>query len=84
MPQSHNSIRSADADKIKTPKNEVRWVTYCNEAGDPRFLITSKPTRDIYFLYEVQNDGSLKRLSRSTSPGELEEEFNVRERFRED
>ena len=45
------------------------------------FIVTSKPTRDFYFLYELV-DGVFKKLGKAKSPLELEEKFNIHERMR--
>lgn len=58
------------------PKNEHVWVTYFDAEGNPRFIITSKPLRDQYFLYGVTESG-LKKLGKSTSPEELAETYSV-------
>ena len=44
-------------------------------------ILTSKPARDFYFLYEVLEDGSLKKLGKARSPTELEEKFDVKSRM---
>lgn len=64
----------------KLPKDERVWVSYKNSKGIVRFLITSKPTRDSYTLYEVV-DGDPKRISKSPSPGTLIEKFDVMKRI---
>lgn len=81
MPQNQSSTKSANAAKAKVPKSEILWVTYSSANGEPRYLITSKPMRDMYFLYQVQSDGSLKKLGKSASPGELEQEYEIREKL---
>jgi hypothetical protein len=48
-------------------------VSYQKSDGTPSFILTSKPARDFYFLYEVLDDGSLKKLGKARSPTELEE-----------
>ena len=64
----------------KLPKDERVWVSYKNKKGIVRFLITSKPARDSYTLYEMI-DGDLKRISKSPSPGDLVEKFDVMKRI---
>ena len=63
----------------KIPKSEIAWVTYLNAKGDPAFIMTSKPTREYYYLYEILKDGSLFKLGRARSPTELEEKFCTKE-----
>lgn len=66
---------------IKYPKNEIVFVSYYNAAGTPIFVLTSKPSRDVYYMYEVLNSGELKRVGRSKSPIDLEEKFDVRSKM---
>ena len=67
--------------EIKYPKGETVWVSYQKSDGTPVFILTSKPARDFYFLYEVLDDGSLKKLGKARSPTELEEKFDVKSRM---
>ncbi len=64
----------AKADKI--PKDERVWVSYYSTGGETRFVITSKPSRETYFLYEISGDFA-KKLGKSISPAELAEKFGV-------
>lgn len=66
------------AAEIKAPRNEILWVTFHNTKGDPRFIITSTPFRDMHFLYEII-DGKPKRIAKDPSPGKLIEEHEVYE-----
>lgn len=66
----------------KLPKDESVWVSYRNRKGDPVFLVTSKPSRDTYFLYEIVK-GVPTRLGKSVSPEELVEKHNVLGRIAE-
>lgn len=54
------------------PKGEIPWVTYC-EDGKCKYLITSKPSREFYYLYSINDDGSLKKICKDRSPMTLEE-----------
>lgn len=67
--------------KIKYPKGETVWVSYQKEEGTSIFIITSKFPRDFYFLYEVLEDGNLKKLGKAHSPTELEKKYNVTSRI---
>lgn len=67
--------------KIKCPNGEILWVTYINNKRDAVCIITSKPSRDFYFLYEVLDDGTIKKLGKARSPTELEEKFDVKSRM---
>ena len=48
------------------PKDEIRWVGYHDIEGELRYLMTSKSTRDVYFLYELQ-DGKFVKLGKAKS-----------------
>lgn len=63
------------------PRGERVWTSYYNSSHELLFIVTSKPTRDFYFLYEVV-DGAFKKLGKAKSPLELEEKFKVHERMR--
>lgn len=63
------------------PRGEQVWTGYYNSSHELLFIVTSKPTRDFYFLYEVV-DGAFKKLGKAKSPLELEEKFKVHERMR--
>lgn len=61
---------------IQYPKGEIVWVAYYNSKKELQYIITSKPTRDFYFIYKYENR-DFKKLSRSKSPAELEEKFII-------
>ena len=65
---------------MRFPKGEIVWVGYHMADGTLRFFLTSKPSRDYYYLYEVTDDGSYKKLGKSKSPPDLEEKYNVLEK----
>lgn len=56
----------------KYPKGERVWVGYYNSNHELRFILTSKDSRDFYFLYELVEDG-FRKLGKARSPTELEE-----------
>ena len=68
---------------VKCPSGEKIWVSYVNTNGEPVYIITSKPTRDYYYLYEVSENGNMRKLGKSKSPIELEEKYNVIERMKQ-
>lgn len=68
--------------ELKMPKGEQAWVRYLNTKGEHVAILTSKPSRDFYFLYEISPDGSLTKLGKARSPTELEEKFDVRSKMR--
>ena len=58
----------------QTPKGEIPWLWARDSNGEPRFLITSTPARDMYFLY-VPLDGHWKRWGKDASAGKLQERY---------
>lgn len=65
----------------KIPDNEIVWVEYLTKEHESQFLITSKESRDTYFLYAVLDNG-YKRVGKAISPIALEEKYEVIERIR--
>ena len=65
------------------PKGETVWTGYYDRAGTLLFIITSKESRDFYYLYECHNDAFTK-LGRAKNPLELVERFHVHEKMREE
>ena len=66
--------------KVKYPKGEIVWVTYRNTAEEIKFIITSKPARDAYFLYELIND-EFKKLGKAKTPTKLVEIYDVKNKL---
>lgn len=66
----------------KYPKGERVWVGYYNSNHELRFILTSKESRDFYFLYELV-EGNFCKLGKARSPTELEEKFRVYQRMEE-
>lgn len=60
----------------KIPKNERAWVLYLDSDHNPKFVVTSKESRDSYFLYRIL-DGKLERLGKAATPDVLEKKFGV-------
>lgn len=65
--------------ELTYPKGERIWVGYYSRDHELLFIMTSKESRDYYFLYELI-DGKFKKLGRAKSPKELEERFEVDKR----
>ncbi len=51
---------------IKMPKGEILWERIQTKCGYV-YLVTSKPARDFYYLYLV-DDGKLKKVGKATTP----------------
>ena len=66
----------------KYPKGERVWVGYYDGHHKLRFILTSKDSRDFYFLYELV-DGNFRKLGKARSPTESEEKFRVYQRMEE-
>jgi hypothetical protein len=62
---------------IKYPKGETVWVSYRTSKGETTHILTSKPARDFYFLYEVLPDGKLNKLGKAKTPTELEKKYGL-------
>lgn len=69
-------------EKLNYPKGELVWNGYYSRSGELLFILTSKESREYYFLYEYQ-DGEFKKLGKAKNPPELEERFHVYDRMRE-
>lgn len=54
------------------PKNEIIWVKHIN--GDDVYYITSKVTRECYYIYQIKGNKVVK-LGQSKSSLILEEKY---------
>ena len=63
-------------DEVKFPRGELVWEQVF-ERGRLKYVVTSKPARDFYFLYEVRN-GVLSKIKKAKSPAELISSMEVR------
>lgn len=63
---------------LKYPKGETVWTEYYNKSHELRFIITSKTTRENYFLYELVGE-EFKKLGRAKTPTELEIKYKIKE-----
>lgn len=62
--------------KIKYPKGETVWESI-SDGKAVRFIVTSKPSRDYYMLYKVNDDGSVIKIARGKTPAELREKYEL-------
>jgi hypothetical protein len=53
---------------IKVPKNQILWMTIREEGGNPKQIITSDQMRGKYFLYDINEDGSLIKIETAVTP----------------
>lgn len=56
------------------PKGEIVWVSHYDKDGILRYVTTSRPSRECYFLYELVN-GKLVKLGKAKSPKVLEDKY---------
>lgn len=57
----------------RLPPSETLWLTVLSQSGDV-FYITSKQTRDVYYIYQQHQNGVL-RMGKGKSPDELEKKW---------
>lgn len=62
-------------------KGEEGRIRYYNSAGTDIFLLTQK--QNTFFLYQIDEDGSYKKLGKGKSPPELEAKFKVVEQMKQ-
>lgn len=55
------------------PKSEIIWLKRLAQNGDT-YYITSKETRDCYYLYKMENNKAIK-LGKAATPIELEKKY---------
>lgn len=53
---------------------EFVWVEYYDKDGKPTFAITSKASRDMYFVYDITKP-TPKKLGKAKNPLELERKY---------
>lgn len=56
------------------PKGEIVWVGHYDTNHNLRYITTSKPARDYYYLYELKHSGFVK-LGKDRNPAELEKKY---------
>lgn len=64
----------------KYPVGEEVWVRYLNRMGDTVSIITSKPSREWYYLYDLV-DGEYIKRGKDKNPSALVDRFGVKERM---
>lgn len=62
---------------IKIPKGEIAWERIQTKSGSV-YLVTSKPARDFYYLYLV-DDGKLKKIGKAATPAGLRKYYEEEE-----
>lgn len=64
----------------RIPYGETICVTYSNQSGKDMFLLTTKRNTDLFYLYEITENG-IQKLGKDQSPFVLESKFKVNERI---
>ena len=59
---------------FKCPSGEIIMTRYNDINGDTKFIVTTKPSREYYYLYK---EGSNSKLGKAKTPTELESKFDV-------
>ncbi len=59
---------------MTAPKGETVWEQVFDKTGALRYLITSKPARDWYTLYEAAPDKLIRR-GKARTPPELHDKY---------
>lgn len=72
---------SGTTSDFKPPRGERCWAGYYNAAGNALFAITSKETRDQYFLYDLRGSEPQK-VGKAKEPPELIKKNHVLEIMR--
>ena len=62
-------------EQMKYPRGERVWLGYYDSKKRLRYIITSKESRDFYWLYEAMPDGSFRKFGKSRSPAELGKKY---------
>lgn len=60
--------------ELQYQRGEIRWVSILDKDKAVKYLVTSKPDRSRYFLYEVKH-GEFIRLGSGPDPQKLEDKF---------
>lgn len=54
---------------IKIPKTQKRWIRQLDEEnGRVKYIITSNASREVYYLYEITEDGTVTKIESSKHP----------------
>ena len=59
--------------RYQYPNGEIVWVSH-HVGGALKYIITSKPARDYYYIYELI-DGKFKKLGKGRTPSVQEEKY---------
>lgn len=62
---------------MKYPKGEIVWVHAYDTGNQLLYIISSKPTRDAYYLNVPDGKDGFKRLYKDKNPLKLEEKYRT-------
>lgn len=55
--------------KFTIPKGQIHWESLCNVNGGPiKQIVTSDETKKKWYLYNVNDDGTLTKIETKDSP----------------
>lgn len=60
---------------MKIPKNEKLWVQISDGTNVTHIITSRWPFRDLYYLYAVLPDDTLKKIGSDRNPHDLEEKY---------
>lgn len=63
--------------EVVAPRGEIAWERITTKSGSV-YLVTSKPARDFYYLYLV-DDGKLKKIGKAAAPSGLRKYYEEEE-----
>lgn len=69
-------MKKNDRCLAKLPDSEIVWATYYNVNGELLYVVTSKRSRDNYYLYKMESK-ALVKVGKADSPDELCDKYNI-------
>lgn len=69
-------MKKNDCCLAKLPASEIVWATYYNANGELLYVVTSKRSRDNYYLYKMESK-TIVKVGKADSPDELCDKYNI-------
>lgn len=69
-------MKKNDCCLAKFPTSEIVWATYYNGDGELQYVVTSKRSRDNYYLYKMESK-ALVKVGKADSPDELCDKYDI-------
>ena len=63
-------------DLPKLPRNETLWERMYDHNGNLKYLITSDYRREVYYLYHVDTDESVRKIGKGKNPPDLYKKYS--------